>query len=241
MTVADEIIDALRTLGSEDKAKHLSRFFKTGKGEYGEGDMMLGVKVQETRTVVKEYQNIPLEQIQTLLDSEWHEVRLCALLILVKRMKSSRTTDKEREDIYEFYLKNTHRCNNWDLVDMSCRDILGEYIYDKDRSMLYELAESDSLWEQRIAIVSTWAFIKRGDFEFTFRLAVRYINHPHDLIQKATGWMLREVGKVDKESLTEFLEEYADQLPRTTLRYAIERYPENERSYFMSLKRIKRT
>jgi 3-methyladenine DNA glycosylase AlkD len=124
---------------------------------------------------------------------------------------------------------------------MSCRDILGEYIYDKDRSVIYELAESDSLWEQRIAIVSTWAFIKRGDFEFTFRLAVRYINHPHDLIHKATGWMLREVGKVDKESLTEFLEEYADQLPRTTLRYAIERYPESERSYFMSLKRIKRT
>jgi 3-methyladenine DNA glycosylase AlkD len=241
MTVADEIIDALRTLGSEDKAKHLSRFFKTGKGEYGEGDKMLGVKVPETRTIVKEYKDIPLEQIQTLLDSEWHEVRLCALLILVKRMKSSRTTDKEREDIYEFYLKNTRRCNNWDLVDMSCRDILGEYIYDKDRSVLYELAESDSLWEQRIAIVSTWAFIKRGDFEFTFRLAVRYINHPHDLIQKATGWMLREVGKVDKESLTEFLEEYADQLPRTTLRYAIERYPESERSYFMSLKRIKRT
>jgi 3-methyladenine DNA glycosylase AlkD len=241
MTVADEIIDALRTLGSEDKAKHLSRFFKTGKGEYGEGDKMLGVKVPETRTIVNEYKDIPLEQVQTLLDSEWHEVRLCALLILVKRMKSSRTTDKEREDIYEFYLKNTHRCNNWDLVDMSCRDILGEYIYDKDRSVLYELAESDSLWEQRIAIVSTWAFIKRGDFEFTFRLAVRYINHPHDLIQKATGWMLREVGKVDKESLTEFLEEYADQLPRTTLRYAIERYPESERNYFMSLKRIKRT
>jgi 3-methyladenine DNA glycosylase AlkD len=197
--------------------------------------------VPETRKVVKEYKDIPLWQIQTLLDSEWHEVRLCALLILVKRMKSSRATDREREEIYRFYLKNARRCNNWDLVDMSCRDILGEYIYDKDRSVIYELAESDSLWEQRIAIVSTWAFIKRGDFEFTFRLAVRYINHPHDLIHKATGWMLREVGKVDKESLTEFLEEYADQLPRTTLRYAIERYPESERSYFMSLKRIKRT
>ena len=135
--------------------------------------------------------------------------------------------------MYEFYLQNARRCNNWDLVDLSCRDLVGDWLYDKDRSMLYALAESDNLWEQRIAMVSTWAFIRRGDFDDTLALARKLIGHEHDLIQKAIGWMLREVGKRDREVLTTFLEAEATRLKRTSLRYAIEHYPEDQRQYFL--------
>lgn len=138
--------------------------------------------------------------------------------------------------MYRFYLKNTRRCNNWDLVDLSCRDIVGEYLVNRDRSVLYELAASDNLWEQRISIVCTWAFIRRSDFTDTLVLAERLMTHKHDLMHKAVGWMLREVGKRDRDTLTDFLERYATQLPRTALRYAIEHYPEDRRQYFLKMK-----
>ena len=234
---AEFILSELRSIGSPEKAAHLSRFFKTGPGQYGEGDRFLGVAVPFTRKIARTNKATPFEELRRLLDSPWHEARLCALLILVYRFKERKTTSEERESIVSFYLKHIRRCDNWDLVDMSCRDLLGEYLAEKsNRSLLYRLAESDNLWEQRISIVSTWAFIHRDDFADTLALTERLMCHPHDLIHKAMGWMLREVGKRDRHVLTDFLERYATQLPRTTLRYAIEHYPEPERQYFLKFK-----
>lgn len=233
---ADFILSELRSVGSTEKAVHLSRFFKTAPGQYGEGDLFLGVVVPQTRSIAKENKTASLEELQKLLNSPWHEARLCALLILVLRYKDRKTTQEERGNIYRFYLKNTRRCNNWDLVDLSCRDIVGEYLVDKDRSPLYRLAESENLWEQRIAVVSTWAFIKRSDFTDILTLAEYFITHKHDLMHKAVGWMLREVGKRDRDTLTDFLERFATRLPRTSLRYAIEHYPEDQRQYFLKMK-----
>jgi len=226
----------LRSLGSPEKARHLSRFFKTAAGDYGEGDRFLGVIVPHTRLVAKANKEISYEELQKLLDSLWHEARLCALLILVLRYKSRKTSVSERELIYHFYMKNARRCNNWDLVDLSCRDIVGEYLVDKDRSILYTWAKSDNLWEQRIAIVSTWAFIHRSDFNDTLSIAKMLFDSKHDLIHKAVGWMLREVEKQDRATLTTFLEENLSRMPRTTLRYSIEHYPEDERLGYLHRK-----
>ena len=231
------VLSELQSIGSSEKAVHLSRFFKTGPGQYGEGDRFLGVMVPYSRAIAKANKAMPLEEVQLLLESPWHEARLCALLILVYRFKERKITEEEREQIYSFYIKNARRCNNWDLVDLSCRDIVGEYLVDKDRSILYRLADSENLWEQRIAIVATWAFIRRLDFNDTLALAERLMAHKHDLMHKAVGWMLREVGKKDRETLTNFLERNATQLPRTTLRYAIEHYPESQRQYFLKMKK----
>ena len=231
------VLSELQSIGSLEKAVHLSRFFKTGPGQYGEGDRFLGVMVPYSRAIAKANKAMPLEEVQLLLESPWHEARLCALLILVYRFKERKITEEEREQIYSFYIKNARRCNNWDLVDLSCRDIVGEYLVDKDRSILYRLADSENLWEQRIAVVATWAFIRRSDFNDTLALAERLMAHKHDLMHKAVGWMLREVGKKDRETLTNFLEKNATQLPRTTLRYAIEHYPESQRQYFLKMKK----
>lgn len=231
------VLSELQSIGSSEKAVHLSRFFKTGPGQYGEGDRFLGVMVPYSRAIAKANKAMPLEEVQLLLESPWHEARLCALLILVYRFKERKITEEEREQIYSFYIKNARRCNNWDLVDLSCRDIVGEYLVDKERSILYRLADSENLWEQRIAIVATWAFIRRSDFNDTLALAERLMAHKHDLMHKAVGWMLREVGKKDRETLTIFLEKNATQLPRTTLRYAIEHYPEPQRQYFLKMKK----
>lgn len=231
------VLSELQSIGSSEKAVHLSRFFKTGPGQYGEGDRFLGVMVPYSRAIAKANKAMPLEEVQLLLESPWHEARLCALLILVYRFKERKITEEEREQIYSFYIKNARRCNNWDLVDLSCRDIVGEYLVDKERSILYRLADSENLWEQRIAIVATWAFIRRSDFNDTLALTERLMAHKHDLMHKAVGWMLREVGKKDRETLTNFLEKNATQLPRTTLRYAIEHYPEPQRQYFLKMKK----
>ena len=231
------VLSELQSIGSSEKAVHLSRFFKTGPGQYGEGDRFLGVMVPYSRAIAKANKAMPLEEVQLLLESPWHEARLCALLILVYRFIERKITEEEREQIYSFYIKNARRCNNWDLVDLSCRDIVGEYLVDKDRSILYRLADSENLWEQRIAVVATWAFIRRSDFNDTLALAERLMAHKHDLMHKAVGWMLREVGKKDRETLTNFLEKNATQLPRTTLRYAIEHYPEPQRQYFLKMKK----
>lgn len=230
------ILDELRAAGSPEKATHLSRFFKTGPGEYGEGDRFLGVTVPVNRAIAKAHIETPIDEIQRLVESEWHEARLCGLLILCYRYKRRNTAESEREEIVRFYLRNARHCDNWDLVDLTCRDILGEYLVDRDRSILYRLAGSDSLWERRIAMVSTWAFIHRDDFTDTLALAERLMGDPHDLMRKAVGWMLREVGKRDRATLTAFLEKHAADMPRTALRYAIEHYPEAERRYFMAMK-----
>lgn len=235
MTAA-AILDELRAAGSPEKAAHLSRFFKTGPGEYGEGDRFLGVTVPVNRAIAKAHIETPIDEIQRLVESEWHEARLCGLLILCYRYKRRKTAESEREEIVRFYLRNARHCDNWDLVDLTCRDILGEYLVNRDRSILYRLAGSDCLWERRIAMVSTWAFIHRDDFTDTLALAERLMGDPHDLMRKAVGWMLREVGKRDRATLTAFLEKHAADMPRTALRYAIEHYPEAERRYFMAMK-----
>ena len=231
---AEFILSELQSVGTPEKAAHLQKFFKTGPGQYGEGDVFLGVVVPHTRGIAKANLQTPFTEIRKLLKSKYHEARLCALLIITERFKKA--SEKDRKEIFGFYLKNTSCANNWDLVDLSCPTVVGEYLLDKDRDILYKLAKSKCLWEQRIAIVSTYAFIRKNDFFDTLELSERLFIHKHDLMHKAVGWMLREVGKRDRKTLTDFLEEYATKMPRTTLRYAIEHYPEAERQYFLKKK-----
>ena len=213
------------------KREYLPNFFKTGKGQYGEGDKFLGIVVPNTRIVAKRHKDAPFEVMAELLQSEWHEGRLCALLMLVERFK--KCDENGKKEIFDFYLAQTARINNWDLVDLSAPGIVGEYLKDNPRDVLYRLADSDLLWDQRIAVVSTYTLIKNNDFIDILALSERLLYHKHDLMQKAVGWMLREMGKRDKDLLVQFLEKYCKTMPRTTLRYAIEKFPEDERKEFM--------
>ncbi len=213
------------------KREVLPRFFKTGKGEYGEGDKFLGVTVPNTRSVAKLHKDEPFEVVAALLQSPWHECRLCALLMLLEQFKKS--DEKGRKAIYAFYLSQTARINNWDLVDLSAPGIVGEYLKDKPRRDLYRLADSTLLWERRIAVVATYALIKNHDFIDILALAERLLHQKHDLMQKAVGWMLREMGKRDRDLLVQFLEKHCKAMPRTMLRYAIEKFPDDERREFM--------
>ena len=231
---AEFILGKLQSVGTPEKAAHLQKFFKTGSGQYGEGDVFLGVVVPHTRGIAKANLQTPLTEISKLLKSKYHEARLCALLILTERFKKA--PEKDHKEIFDFYLKNAPRVNNWDLVDLSCPTVVGEYLLDKGRDILYKLAESECLWEQRISIVATYTFIRKNDFSDTLELSKKLLTHKHDLMHKAVGWMLREVGKRDRKTLTDFLEEYTTKMPRTTLRYAIEHYPEPERQYFLKKK-----
>jgi 3-methyladenine DNA glycosylase AlkD len=202
-----------------EKKAVLPRFFKTGPGEYGEGDRFLGVVVPSTRKVAKQFKDSSYEVLEALLESEWHECRLCALLILIEKYKQS------PEDAVNFYLGHTAGINNWDLVDLSAPYILGDYLSNQEnRRILYELAGSPDMWEQRISVVSTLMLIRRGFYMDTIELAKKFIDTKHDLIQKAVGWMLREVGKRNEDLLISFLDEYRHRMPRTMLRYAIERF-----------------
>ncbi|MBQ1656813.1 MAG: DNA alkylation repair protein [Bacteroidales bacterium] len=212
----------------------LSRFFKTGPGQYGEGDKFLGIKVPVTREVVKAcWRGTSMEDIRECIESEYHELRLAALLTLVQIFHSKKAL---RQECVDFYLAHTARINNWDLVDLSCYPLLGEWLLDKDRSLLYSLArEGKTIWEQRIGIVSTMTFIRHGQLDDTFAIADILLHHPHDLIQKAVGWLLREAGKRDKEALTSFLAERSAGMPRTMLRYAIEKFPEEERKKYLKI------
>lgn len=228
---AKEIQQELEMYIDPVKKEYLPKFFKTGKGQYGEGDKFLGVVVPNVRLVAKKHREESFETVKELMRSEYHECRLCGLLILVERFKKN--DEKDRKEIYEFYLSQTERINNWDLVDLSASYIVGEYLKDKSREPLYRLAESELLWEQRIAVVSTYAFIKNSDFTDIYALAEKLLIHEHDLMRKAIGWMLREAGKRNKDLLVTFLEKYCLVMPRTMLRYAIEKFPEEERKYYM--------
>lgn len=231
---AKEIQQELEAYIDPVKKEYLPKFFKTGKGQYGEGDRFLGIVVPNIRLVAKRHKEEPFEIVKGLMDSVYHECRLCGLLMLVERFKKS--DEKNRKEIYDFYLTRTERINNWDLVDLSASYIVGEYLKDKSRKPLYELAESKLLWEQRIAVVSTYAFIKNNDFTDIYLLAEKLLLHEHDLIRKAVGWMLREAGKRDKRQLIAFLNKYSSIMPRTMLRYAIEKFTEEERKYYMQKK-----
>ena len=216
----------------------LSRFFKTGPGEYGEGDLFLGIKVPVTRSVVKDcWKGTSFEDLEECLASGYHEVRLAGLLTLVEIFSHSRKDPLVQEHCIGFYLAHTERINNWDLVDLSCYQLLGSWLMDKDRSLLYDLARNGkSVWEQRIGIVSTMAFIRKGQLDDTFAIADILLDHPHDLIHKATGWLLREAGKRDGSALREFLATRYINMPRTMLRYAIEKFPEEERQQYLKKK-----
>ncbi|MBS3051808.1 MAG: DNA alkylation repair protein [Candidatus Aenigmarchaeota archaeon] len=221
----------LKRLSDPQKAEILSRFFKTGKGEYGEGDVFLGIKVPDQRKIAKTYLDLELEKIQELICSKIHEHRLTSLLILVEKYKKSDETTKKK--IFGFYLKNTKNVNNWDLVDLSAPNIIGNHLLKKDRSVLYKLAKSSNLWEKRIAIISTFEFIKNDEFEDTLKISELLLNDKHDLIHKAVGWMLREIGKRNQYIEEQFLKKHYKKIPRTTLRYAIERFDENKRIFYL--------
>jgi len=218
-------------VGNARKASHAACFFKTGKGEYGEGDRFIGCTVPETRKVAKANSGASFAELDRLLNDEMHECRLCALMILVAQFKSA--DERRRKEIVDFYLSRTSRVNNWDLVDLSAYHIIGEWLKDKDdRSLLYRLAKSRLLWDQRIAVVSTLAFIRENDFSDILKLAEMFLTDQHDLIHKACGWMLREAGKRDEKALTDFMDRHSRVMPRTMLRYAIERLtPEQKRNY----------
>ena len=213
----------------------LMRFFKTGPGQYGEGDRFLGIKVPVTREVVKEcWRETSFEDLQECMDSEFHEVRLAALLALIQIFTHSKADKAKQQACIDFYLANTARINNWDLVDLSCYPLLGVWLLDKDRSLLYDLARNGKdIWEQRIGIVSTMTFIRNGQLDDTFAIAEILMHHPHDLIQKAVGWLLREAGKRNKEKLVAFLKPRYTTMPRTMLRYAIEKFPNDERLAYL--------
>ena len=221
----------LDALASPTKAVVLSRFFKTGHGEYGEGDRFLGIVVPEQRKLAKKFVRLNFDDIEMLLETDIHEYRLTALLILTYQFPKASANN--REEIFTFYLNHTKWINNWDLVDVTCRQILGVYLLDQDRSVLYKLARSPNLWEQRIAIISTLEFIKHEQFDDTLKIAEILLTHSHDLIHKAVGWMLREVGKQDRQILKEFLNNHCQQMPRTMLRYAIEHFDQPTRKAYL--------
>lgn len=235
MTFHNQILEALQFLSTPEKRDFLPYFFKTGKGEYAEGDQFIGVVVPDSRKLVKEYwQKAELSDVQEILKSEFHEMRLVALLILVNKFEKSK--DKtEQKKLVDFYLKNTKYINNWDLVDLSCYKLLGRYCFENRKDdILRELSNSDNMWEKRIAIVATMHHIKKGkSFDLTQELVLNNLNHPHDLMHKANGWLLREIGNKDEEVLLDFLKIYYQNMPRTTLRYAIEKLDEDLRQDFL--------
>ena len=255
-TTAQDIIQYMESLHDEEQRRVLMGFFKTGKGEYGEGDEFLGIKVPQTREVVKEAKDTPLCEIPTLLKSHWHEVRLCGWLLLVDRFERLATQRlinnpdaiRQRDEIVMLYLKHAEQANNWDLVDMSAPKVIGHWLllptcmgrktaglhHDYKVKVLDSLAQSPCLWKQRISMVCTWKTSQQGDPSWCLRYAEMHLHHPHDLMHKAVGWMLREMGKrISMDLLRDFLEQHAHEMPRTALRYAIEKMAEGERKKWM--------
>ena len=221
----------IRKKSNPEKAGIYRRFFKTGKGQYGEGDVFLGLTVPETRQIARSYLHLNLKDLEKLLSDKVHEIRLAALMILTENYRKAK--DKK---IVDFYLKNTKQINNWDLVDLSADKILGEFLLDnsRDRKVLYRLAKSRDLWEKRISIISTFAFIRKNDFKDTLKISEILLKDKHDLIHKAVGWMLREVGKRDVKVLESFLKKHYKEMPRTMLRYSIEKFPEEKRKKYLA-------
>ena len=225
------LIKELQEKANSEQAKILKRFFKTGEGEYGEGDIFLGVKVPEQRKIAKKYYGLSLPKLQELLKSKIHEHRLTAVIILGEKYKKA--NEREKENIFNFYLENAKNINNWDLVDLSAPKIVGGFLFDKDKKVLYKLVQSENLWEKRIAIISTFAFIRKEEFEDCLAISELLLNDEHDLIHKAVGWMLREVGKRNLEVEEEFLKSHYKNMPRTMLRYAIEKFEEEKRKKYL--------
>lgn len=244
---AKDIIEYMESLQNEQQRLHLMRFFKTGKGDYGEGDKFLGLKVPQTREVVKQVLDLPLQEVPELLQNRYHEIRLCGFLILVqkfekqatKRLETNESAIKHRDEIVSMYLRYADYANNWDLVDLSAPKIIGRWVtmpthLDNQQDIIDSLAFSNNLWRQRISMVCTWTTSRQGDPSWCLRYAEIHLNHPHDLMHKAVGWMLRELGKqVSMDLLREFLRQHVHHMPRTTLRYAIEKMSMAERNDWM--------
>jgi len=221
----------LKAEANPEKAKILQRFFKTGPGEYGAGDVFLGVTAPKISKIAKKYHNLGLADVIKLLHSKIHEERATALLIMIGKFQ--RGTKKEKEEIYKTYLKNAKYVNNWDLVDMSADKIAGDYLFNRPKGILYKLASSKNLWERRIAVMATFNFIKKNEFEETFKIVEILLNDSHDLIHKAVGWMLREIGKRNLKTEEDFLSKHCRKISRTALRYAIEKFPEKKRKRYL--------
>jgi 3-methyladenine DNA glycosylase AlkD len=234
---AADIRRELKSMAEPDKAAIMQRFFKTGPGQYGEGDIFIGVMVPQSRRVARKFCQLPLGEVRTLLYSHIHEERLVALLILAWSYSSVSSSREKEEEIVKFYLDNIKQVNNWDLVDLSAPNILGAHLVDRDRRLLYRLATSENVWKRRIAIVATHRFIRNGDFSDTLKIAEMLLQDRHDLIHKAAGWMLREVGKRDAAAQETFLEKHWSVMPRMMLRYAIERLPESKRCRYKKANR----
>jgi 3-methyladenine DNA glycosylase AlkD len=226
-----ELRKEIKTLGSPEISGTMQWFFKTGKGEYGEGDIFAGLKVPTQRKLACEYRDLSLTDLKILLSSQIHEERLISLFILVG--KYERGDEKEKETIFSFYLKNRRGINNWDLVDLSAPKIIGKHLLNKDKSLLFKFVLSKNIWERRIAVLSTYEFIKNNDFDATLRISELLLHDKHDLIHKAVGWMLREIGKRDLQTEEEFLKIHYKKMPRTMLRYAIEKFPETKRKKYL--------
>jgi 3-methyladenine DNA glycosylase AlkD len=222
----------LQEKADPEQARNLSRFFKTGTGDYGEGDRFYGIKVPETRKISKLFRGMPLAEIADLLHSEMHEERLLALIVLTDNF--SKADDAGRDRIYHFYMNERKWVNNWDLVDSSAGQIAGGWLLDRDKSPLFKLAESDSLWDRRIAVIATFHFIRNRHFDTTLQLAEKLLNDQHDLIHKAVGWMLREIGKRDEKPMLTFLDSHCRTMPRTMLRYAIEKLDVDARRRYLT-------
>ncbi len=228
-----KIKQELKSVSSTPLGKKYGRFFKTGKGEYGEGDLFLGIKTQIKRQIAKKYKDLKIKQVEKLLQSKFHDYRFTALVILT--LKYTQAHDQGKKQIYNLYLKNTKFINNWDLVDLSAPKIIGAYLLDKPakRKILFKLAESGNLWEQRISVLATYTFIRNKDFNDTLKISKILLHHSHDLIHKAVGWMLRELGKKDQKIEEKFLQKHYQTMPRTMLRYAIEKFPEKKRKFYL--------
>lgn len=226
-----KILDEILSLKNDEQAEHLSRFFKTGKGQYGEGDLFLGIKVPVTRSIAKKYyQDVSIQQIKELIKNPYHEVRLLALMLMV--FVYEKTDNKE--EVFNLYLKNVQYINNWDLVDLSAPKIVGRHCFENGcNEQIYKLSSSKHLWSERISVVASHYMIKRGDFFLILDLSEKFLNHKHDLMHKAVGWMLREMGKVDEKPLYEFLDKYHKVMPRTMLRYSLERLSQEKKKHYM--------
>ncbi|MBV7297700.1 DNA alkylation repair protein [Enterovibrio paralichthyis] len=232
METAETLIEQFTALGDPKIAAHSARFFKSGLGEYGHGDKFLGIRVPEIRHFAKAHRDVSLKSASILLKSEWHEVRLLALIMLSEQFKTS-SADNQKV-IYDFYLSRTEHINNWDLVDCSAHIIVGGHLLDQGKEDLYTLANSQSLWERRIAMMATFAFVRNNQYSDTMKLAQMLLEDKEDLIHKVSGWMLREVGKRDTALLRAFLDAHMKQMPRTMLRYAIEKFDDKERRRYLA-------
>jgi 3-methyladenine DNA glycosylase AlkD len=234
---AAQFIKKLKTYSSPKEVEKIQRYFKTGKGEYGAGDKFIGVRMGQLFALAKEFIDMPLAEIEKLLDSPIHEARAGGLSIMGKQARSKKTTDARRQELFDLYLRRHDRVNNWDLVDLGALYVVGPYLIDKPRDILYKLARSKNIWERRTAIVGTGQLIKQGDVDDTFKIAEMLLQDEEDLIHKGTGWMLRAAGGADRKKLLAFLDAHAATMPRTLLRYSIEHLDKKQREHYMGLKK----